>query len=192
MTGCQQTGGRLSWTRGGAVVNRTIFGKRLAQIARRELSWYLPEAGYGFLDGGCLDFAIALRNWSRGRFTLTALRRAGSNADDHAMATTMDGRLHLDADGLGTTVDVQQRWLAFEHLQMRCATLTYPPESNLVWDRARAERLTESIFEGMGSPTLWQNNWTQHQSRQGGQNGKNGQCDGDGAASCADRLIQHG
>ncbi|WP_323025767.1 hypothetical protein [Castellaniella sp.] len=68
--------------------------------------------GYGWMDGGCLVLAAALRAWSQGRLGIAAWMRECAQTDDgllvdHYAATVLDEDvfLLLDADGLGTVED---------------------------------------------------------------------------------------
>lgn len=148
----------LQTIHGRIIVNRTHGGHLIQSSASEQSVAFLERHGYGFHDGGCLDYARALCLWSNGHLTLSALTKPNDTIAQHVVAT-LDGRIHLDSDGAATTDELlvkMARLEAFDHLVIQPAEradLTYipehPPEQILLASeiRANAGKFDPAMFE---------------------------------------------
>lgn len=126
---------RLQSIESGEVRNALPFGAILQSAAREVLPAWLAMAGYGFQDGGCLMFAVALQRWSSGRFSLAgAYRSSDLRQAQHVMAVT-ETCLYLDSDGAGTDLDVIAKLQHFEFLGETAVALYNPStEASIPFD----------------------------------------------------------
>jgi hypothetical protein len=100
---------RLQRIRTGRVSNASGFGRALARLCRSD-AMLEPMPDHGFMDGGCLSLALAIRMWLGE--DVVGIRFAGRPGRlDHAVAEiAIGGRAYiLDADGLGTWDDVREK-----------------------------------------------------------------------------------
>ena len=93
----------------GRVSNGSGFGSAFARICRSDaMLAEMPD--FGFMDGGCLSLALAVREWLGP--DVARIRFAGRPGRlDHAVAEiSIDGRSYLlDGDGMGTWDDVREK-----------------------------------------------------------------------------------
>lgn len=98
----------------GRVSNGSGFGKAFARLCRSDaMLAEMPD--FGFMDGGCLSLALAVREWLGA--DVARIRFAGRPGRlDHAVAEiAIDGRPYLlDGDGLGTWDDVREKLRSLE------------------------------------------------------------------------------
>lgn len=103
--------------RGRRVINQTLVGRSLQQVARKLGGDFAKAAGYGFQDGGCLIFASALCNWSRGTLELAAIHRVGHSGQAQHVVARFGTALFLDSDGVATEEDILRKMREVEHLR---------------------------------------------------------------------------
>jgi hypothetical protein len=93
----------------GRVSNGSGFGRAFARLCRSDaMLAEMPD--FGFMDGGCLSLALAVREWLGP--DVARIRFAGRPGRlDHAVAEiSIDGRPYLlDGDGMGTWDDVREK-----------------------------------------------------------------------------------
>lgn len=105
---------RLQRIRSGRVANASGFGRVLARLCRSD-AMLEPMPDHGFMDGGCLSLALAIRAWLGE--DVVRIRFAGRPGRlDHAVAEIAigDRAYLLDADGLGTWDDVREKLRSLE------------------------------------------------------------------------------
>ncbi len=95
----------------GVAQNLHPFGQDLQAFLQEDRQLQILP-GHGWMDGGCLVLAAALRTWSRGRLGVAAwMRECGQSDDglliDHYAASILeeDVLVLFDGDGLGTADD---------------------------------------------------------------------------------------
>lgn len=95
----------------GIAQNLHPFGQDLQAFLQQDHQLQILP-GCGWMDGGCLILAAALRTWSQGKLGVAAWMRECAHTDDgllvdHYAATVLDEDVLvlLDGDGLGTYGD---------------------------------------------------------------------------------------
>ena len=98
---------------GTRIVNLTPLGRDVRRFARRALGPVVESHGYGFQDGGCLCFAMALREWADGRLDLRAVHRDGRGGQAQHVFAAGAGSC-MDSDGLCTEAEMVEKMDRFE------------------------------------------------------------------------------
>ena len=107
-----QTPGRIQHVSFSVVINHHPFGSDLHAFCARNADVFLD---HGFMDGGCLAFAKALKIWIPSRNKIKIVGRKG--ICDHAVleAIAPEGMpLYLDGDGLATKADLIEKMRSLE------------------------------------------------------------------------------
>lgn len=101
---------------GGNLRNHSPFGRAIQRSANQILSTWLERVDYGFQDGGCLMFALALQRWSGNFLDLSAVfSPSRGNVAQHFMASHRDC-LFLDSDGIARKSDLLRKMTVFDGL----------------------------------------------------------------------------
>lgn len=113
---------KVSLKNGARVVNSTAFGQAIAQLGRSHEAFELlnkHDFPFGFQDGGCLMFALALKTYLEehhsheltevGLHAITELDEESDSMIHHHVVVTARhatlGYLCFDSDGMGTVAE---------------------------------------------------------------------------------------
>lgn len=84
---------------GGVVENATDFGSDIQRFFKANMHHIVSEIGCGWMDGGCLTAALAIKGWIGEDAEIYALCR-DSGVVDHVAVRLCGQDLYIDADGL--------------------------------------------------------------------------------------------
>lgn len=131
--------------RGHTVLNSHPFGRALQSFGRTRIAPFAEVTQFGFQDGGCLMFAMALRDWSEGNLKLSAVYSSTRGLQAQHVVATLAGDvpLYLDSDGVGTEYDILAKgerfdWLEGGYVDAYCeiGESTIPRDDSLIADLA--------------------------------------------------------
>lgn len=103
------------------VINYTKAGKLLRDFCRENASFMIENIEAGFMDGGCLPLALALKAYLATALPGQSARiiSVGRCRHEHAVVelqNTPFGVVFLDGDGLGSAAELRRKMLKVESL----------------------------------------------------------------------------
>lgn len=136
----------------GRLANLTPFGRESrSYCGSSAMLAHMPD--HGFLDGGCLSLALAVRKWLGAGVEVRFC--AGSGRLQHAVAEVVVGGrlLYLDGDGLATKADLAAKMTLLEStpgIELIDATIDQAAAAGIV-DDGRSDALAAALAERFGS-----------------------------------------
>jgi hypothetical protein len=103
------------------IANHTALGSSIAKFRKANLGFMLQTINVGFMDGGCLAFALSMKSLfaTLSPDTKTQIVSIGMSSADHAVLEVMHptfGFVYIDAEGMALKDEICRKMIELEGL----------------------------------------------------------------------------